>query len=59
MPALATLADRGMLVSLAITPDRRSVRMSALIDKEWVPWYSPDEDTAAELADAIVVALHA
>lgn len=53
VPAIATLAEQRMLVSVAITPDGRSVRLSTLIGKEWIPWYVPDAETAEELVHQI------
>lgn len=55
--AAAALLERGLLVSLAVSNDGRAVRMSALIDKEWVPWFAADLEEGAELAAQIVHAL--
>lgn len=56
VPAISALARRGLLVSIAVSPDARHVRLSALIDKEWIPWYVADHEAAAELADNIILA---
>lgn len=57
VPAIAALAGRGLLVSVSLTRDQRSVRLSALIDKEWVEWYAQEPDEAEDLAHAIAEAL--
>jgi hypothetical protein len=57
VPAIAALAERDLLVSISTTRDGRSVRLSALVNKEWIEWFSDDHDAAGELAAGIVNAL--
>jgi hypothetical protein len=57
VPAIAALAERGLLVSVSVTRDARSVRLSALIDREWVEWYADEREAAEDLSHGIVGAL--
>lgn len=54
VPAISALAGRGMLVSVSVTRDARSVRLSALIEKEWVEWFFDDHEDAGEIGAMIV-----
>lgn len=56
-PAVVALAGRGLLVSISLTRDQRSVRLSALIDGEWIEWFAQEPDEAEDLALSIVGAL--
>lgn len=58
VPAAAALAGRGLLVSFTVTRDARSVRLSALIDREWVEWYATEPDEAEDLSAGIIAALN-
>ena len=55
--AIVALAERGLLVSVSVTRDQRSVRLSTLIGKEWMEWFTSDPEHAAELAAQVVRAL--
>lgn len=57
VPAIAALAGRGLLVSVSRTRDARSLRLSALIEKEWVEWYFDDHEDAGDIGALIVTFL--
>lgn len=55
--AATALLERGMLVSFSVTRDGRALRMSTLVDKEWIEWFATDDDSAGELGAAVIAVL--
>lgn len=57
VPAISALAGRGLLVSVSVTRDQRSLRLSTLIDKEWIEWFFDDHEDAGDLGAGIAASV--